>query len=271
MTKKSAAGRSASSITLTTCRSQLSEGPASDVLLGLGTVTSVRAGNESAESAAFESPQTQDTESTLFFGESNFLTCVAGPGAQLPQSASTIAPQVRMSYPITDTINDRTSELFAATGNPLKAKYLLNEGAFTFADNDVCLVVLQAYFEWFHPCFPILDRFDIYEQHKLGQISPLLFQAILFVGASYCNEDAVRRMGFKDCPDAKQHLYNRAKVLYDSDWENNKVTILQSLFLISFWRAGPLNVKNTRYWLGAAISLAQSRGFHRSYVFNFGG
>ena len=231
-----------------------------------GTVSSLQVGNVSSELITIDSPQTQDTESTLFFGESNLLTCVAGPADRQTQTASPIAPQNRMSYPITDTISDRTPEVFAATTNSVKTEYLLNEGAFTFADTEVCLVVLQAYFKWFHPCFPILDRFEIYKQHKSGHISPLLFQAVLFIGASYCDDDAVHRMGFEDRPDAKQQLYNRAKALYDLDWENNKLTVLQSLFLISFWRAGPLNEKNTRYWLGAAISLAQTRGFHRSYV-----
>jgi hypothetical protein len=191
---------------------------------------------------------------------------VVGPADRQTQIASPIAPQNRMSYPITDAISDRTPEVFAATTNSVKAEYLLNEGAFTFANTEVCLSVLQAYFEWFHPCFPILDRFEIYKQHNFGHMSPLLFQAVLFIGASYCDDNTVHRMGFKDRPDAKQQLYNRAKALYDLDWENNKLTVLQSLFLISFWRAGPLNEKNTRYWLGAAISLAQTRGFHRSYV-----
>jgi hypothetical protein len=244
----------------------VSEESPGDVASLSGTVSSLQPGNVSSELIAFESPQTQDTESTLFFGESNLLTCVVGPADRQTQTASPIAPQNRISYPITDAISDRTPEVFAATTNSVKAEYLLNEGAFTFADTEVCLSVLQAYFEWFHPCFPILDRFEIYKQHNFGHMSPLLFQAVLFIGASYCDDNTVHRMGFKDRPDAKQQLYNRAKALYDLDWENNKLTVLQSLFLISFWRAGPLNEKNTRYWLGAAISLAQTRGFHRSYV-----
>jgi hypothetical protein len=59
-------------------------------------------------------------------------------------------------------------------------------------------------------------------------------------------------------------MYNRAKDLYDADYETDKITVSQALFLMSFWRAGPLLEKDTRHWLGAAISLAQTKGMHRS-------
>ncbi|KEZ44903.1 hypothetical protein SAPIO_CDS2248 [Scedosporium apiospermum] len=110
-------------------------------------------------------------------------------------------------------------------------------------------------------------RAETARMFEAGELSPLLFQAMLFIGSSYCEEEIVRSMGFKDRPEAKAALYHRVRLLYDADWESNKVAVLQSLFLTSFWRAGPLNEKNTRYWLGAAISLAQTRGFHRTPLY----
>ncbi|KAH8810925.1 putative cutinase transcription factor 1 alpha [Xylogone sp. PMI_703] len=202
----------------------------------------------------------------LFFGESNLLTCVAGSGAEDTPAPSNKA-QERLVYPISDAINIRASKLFAEHTLPTsssKAHYLAKEGAFTLPDPQDCVSVLKAYFKWFHPAFPIVDRIEIANKYHKGEMSPLLLQAMLFIGASYCDDDTVHRMGFKDRPEAKSQLYNRAKILYDADWESSEMIILQSLFLISFWRAGPLNVKTTRYWLGAAISLAQARGFHRS-------
>jgi hypothetical protein len=243
----------------------VSQGPPGNAPFLPSPLPSSQAGSELRDTRAFQAPQSQDTQSTLFFGESNILTCVVGPAERQGQAASPLTALNRMSYPITEAITDGSPQLSAPTStNSTRANHLLNEGAFTFAEPNICLVVLQAYFEWFHPCFPILDRAEIYKQHSLCQLSPLLLQAVLFIGASYCDDDTVHSMGFNDRPDAKHHLYHRARALYDLDWENNKITILQSLFLISFWRGGPLNEKNTRYWLGAAISLAQTRGFHRS-------
>lgn len=223
----------------------------------------LQANQQSSVPSVNDTSSSQATNQVLFFGESNLLTCVVSPGAV----ESAVEKQKRLRYPISDAINIRASELFAEHNLPTsssKAHYLAQEGAFTLPAPQDCVAVLRAYFQWFHPCFPVVDRVEIANRYHKGEMSPLLLQAILFIGASYCDEDTVHRMGFKDRPEAKSQLYNRSKILYDADWESNEVTVLQVLFLISFWRAGPLNVKNTRYWLGAAISLAQTRGFHRS-------
>lgn len=209
-----------------------------------------------------QAAETHAIDRTLFFGESNFLTCVAGSG--FGKSAQ---PTNRLTYPITDAIttkSSKTSPAKAISISPARYNFLQSEDALTFPAPQVSLEVLRAYFRWFHPCFPVLDRAETARTVENGEISPLLLQAILFIGASYCDEETVRRMGFRDHPEAKARHYQRARLLYDSDWESNKVTVLQALFLMSFWRAGPLNEKNTRYWLGSAISLAQTRGFHRA-------
>ena len=212
--------------------------------------------------------ETQTIDRTLFFGESNFLTCVAGSGFGRPQAPSKSSqPTNRLVYPITDAINTKSSKTSPAKAiliSPARYNFLQSENALTFPTSQVRLEVLHAYFRWFHPCFPVLDRAETARTFESGEISPLLLQAILFIGASYCDEGTIQRMGFRDHPEAKAQHYQRARLLYDADWESNQVTVLQALFLMSFWRAGPLNEKNTRYWLGSAISLAQTRGFHRA-------
>lgn len=99
--------------------------------------------------------------------------------------------------------------------------------------------------------------------YSAGTLSPLLFQAVLFVGSSYCPLQVIEDMGFADRHAAKRRFYEKAKLLYDAEWETSKLVVVQSLFLMSFWRAGPENQRDTRFWLGAAISLAQNTGFHR--------
>ncbi|KAJ4211712.1 hypothetical protein NW759_012313 [Fusarium solani] len=46
--------------------------------------------------------------------------------------------------------------------------------------------------------------------------------------------------------------------------EPKALIVIQALFLLSFWRAGALLQKDTRHWLGAAVSLAQTKALHRS-------
>ena len=142
--------------------------------------------------------------------------------------------------------------------------YLVQEGAFSFPSNEACEVLLHAYFSWFHPCFPIVDRKALYKSYITKTISPLLLQSLLFVGASHCSEETLRQHGYPNRHDARSTLYNYAKDIYDADYEKDKITVSQALFLMSFWRSGPLLEKDTRHWLGSAISLAQTQGMHRS-------
>lgn len=87
---------------------------------------------------------------------------------------------------------------------------------------------------------------------------------MLFVGVLHCEDEILTELGHGSRHRAKFVFYNRAKDIYDAEYETRKITIIQSLFLMSFMRAGALLEKDTRHWLGAAVSLAQSKALHRS-------
>ena len=205
-------------------------------------------------------------EKFFFFGESNLLTCVTRTVAR-HETDTLEARKNQLCY----SISDETEPPDGRAGTPAgeshrsyKIQYLEDEGAFKLPDAHNYLPALQAYFQWFHPCFPILDKAETAQQFSAGTLSPLLLQAVLFIGATYCDEDAILRLGFQDRREAKHQLYNRAKILFEADWETDKVITLQTVFLLSFWRAGISDIKDVRYWLGIAVTLAQSSGFHRS-------
>ncbi|KAK3718811.1 hypothetical protein LTR37_004727 [Vermiconidia calcicola] len=106
---------------------------------------------------------------------------------------------------------------------------------------------------------------DVWNQHSQGTLSVQLLQAMLFIGVLHCDEDTLQALAEGTRHRAKYIFYNRAKDLYDAEYEPKKLTVIQSLFLMSFWRAGALLEKDTRHWLGAAICLAQSKALHRSH------
>lgn len=182
-----------------------------------------RSGHKYPVSSSADNTTSPVSSHALFFGESNLLTCVASPSAVNNLTpAPTEKTQKRLVYPISDAVNIRASQLFEEHTLPTsssKAQYLAKGGAFTLPASQDCVTVLRAYFKWFHPCFPIVDRLEIANKYNQGEISPLLLQAILFIGASFCDDETVHRMGFKDRPEAKSQLYNRAKILYDADWD----------------------------------------------------
>ncbi|PHH70548.1 hypothetical protein CDD82_7045 [Ophiocordyceps australis] len=217
---------------------------------------------------------------TLFFGESNFLTLV--PGTCSSASPPAVAPaeqhKPRLTFPIPGAPWSATpSDASAANGphpasgiSPSTLRYLRDEGALTLPELAACLPALQAYFSWFHPSFPIVDRADMSQRLLASSgaskfdMSPMLLNAMLFIGATYCDEATIVAMGFRNRSDAKRLLYTRARLLFHADWEKDEMLLIQALFLMSFWRGGPADVRDVRYWLGVVITLCESYGLHRS-------
>lgn len=143
-------------------------------------------------------------------------------------------------------------------------KRLHEDGVFIFPPASVRENLLKAFFRWFHPHFPIVDEPEIWSAHRAGSLSPLLLQAMLFIGVIHCEESTLDELGWGNRHRAKYQLYSRAKDIYDAECETKKLIVIQALFLMSFWRAGALLEKDVRHWLGAVISLAQTKALHRS-------
>ncbi|KAL6353757.1 hypothetical protein LRP88_12749 [Fusarium phalaenopsidis] len=167
-----------------------------------------------------------------------------------------------MVFSVSDT-PESASEYMSPVGMTT-SQYLRSEGALTIPSLADCIPALESYFTWFHPCFPVIDRADFSKKLATSSVSYLLLQSMLFIAVTYCDENVVTAMGFSGRTEAKSVLYARARLLFHADWEKDKTTLLQSLFLISFWRGGPSDVRDVRYWLGVVIGVAESNGLHRS-------
>ena len=207
-----------------------------------------------------------DSESTIFLGEASSLSWTSPtinyPGANGDSGEESI----RLSFPAPPEQSSELSVVALAQSSrkSKRIEYLRSIGAFACPDDEIWEQVLTAYFKWFHPCFPILDRPSFHRDFASKTISPLLLQAILFVGVTYCEPNLLHRMGFTNLQDARFKYYNNAKDIYDADYEEDRIVIIPALFLMSYWREGPQLEKDTRHWLAAAISLAQKLGIHRA-------
>ncbi len=215
-----------------------------------------------SEQPKVESLQTED-DTAVFLGESSSLRYVT------EQLSPTVAER-------------RTSSFRHAVPNAVKAEALIpqweaerrrariktlqDDGAFSFPPAAVRLDLLNAYFRWFHPQFAIVDEADFWDLYREGNVSHLLLQAMLFIGVIHCEESTLVSLGWGNRHRAKWLFYIRAKDIYDATYETNKLTVIQSLFLMSFWRAGALLEKDVRHWLGTAITLSQTKALHRSGV-----
>jgi hypothetical protein len=206
----------------------------------------------------------QEEDTAVFLGESSSLRYVteepspAGP-AQRRHSL------LRFRHAVPNTAKEAAMvPEWEAERRRVRMKALQAEGTFSFPPIEVRLELLKAYFQWFHPTFAVVDEAEFWESHGNDAVSALLLQAMLFIGVMHCEESTLTNLGWGNRHRAKWLFYIRAKDIYDATYETNKVTVIQALFLMSFWRAGALLEKDARHWLSTAITLAQTKALHRA-------
>ncbi|EXJ73930.1 uncharacterized protein A1O5_02224 [Cladophialophora psammophila CBS 110553] len=161
---------------------------------------------------------------------------------------------------------NRTASPMEEEEDNVLTSFLQHQGCFTIPSVHACYQLFQTYFEYVHPHYPVIDREDFAAQYVdlKNPASYLLLQSVLFMASGHCELSVLLDAGFESRYHARKTFFQRAKALYDNDHEPNKVTIVQAVFLISFWWNGPTDQKDTWHWLGIAISLALTLGMHRS-------
>ncbi|KAJ5204614.1 Cutinase transcription factor 1 alpha [Penicillium cinerascens] len=203
-------------------------------------------------------------EDSVFLGESTFVRYMQDGGSPT-HSRSSPSDNGRLLHPVLKFPEiENAITPWEASHRRSKAALLEQEGVTLFPDARIVETLFRAYFRWFHPCFAIVDEPDVWHQYQQRKLSRLLLQSLLFVGSTFCDESELHKAGLENRRQATYLFYNNAKDLYDAEYETNKITIIQSLFLLSFRRAGATLEKDARHWLGAAITLAETKALHRS-------
>lgn len=67
----------------------------------------------------------------------------------------------------------------------------------------------------------------------------------------------------KDTAD-RVHETNTRQLLYDFDYEQDRLILVQALMQMTYWYETPDDQKDTWHWMGVAISLAHTIGLHRN-------
>ncbi|KAI5868608.1 fungal-specific transcription factor domain-containing protein [Durotheca rogersii] len=196
-----------------------------------------------------------DAGRVAFLGESSNLTLLVHDR----QGSSDV-----VHYPLPGNVRgsrDRLTEL-----DNIEMDILNQRGAFLLPPRSLCDELIDSYFKWIHPIVPVINKTRFMKQYRDPKNPPslLLLQAVLLAGSRVCNNPQLMDSNGSTTP-AALTFYKRAKALYDANYEDDRVTIVQALLLMGWYWEGPEDVtKNVFYWSRVAIIVAQGTGMHRS-------
>lgn len=145
-----------------------------------------------------------------------------------------------------------------------KFAFLEAKGAFHTPVPDTLEALLDVFLENIYPTYPIFNRRDFIKWHNSGKPPWIILHAVFSVAATYCRPHILYRAGFDNRTQARWHCYSKAKALFDTGYETNKVVLLQVVILLSFWGGNPDDNWNFYSWIGMGVTIAETIGCHRS-------
>ncbi|KAF1984655.1 hypothetical protein K402DRAFT_335789 [Aulographum hederae CBS 113979] len=152
---------------------------------------------------------------------------------------------------------------------PDEVAYLEKKGALAVPAPVLRNELLRSYVEFVHPYMPLLELYDflmIVESGNgtLGRISLILFQAVMFAGSAFIDMQHLRNAGYLTRKEARKDFFQKTRLLYDFDYESDRVSLVQALLLLTYYYETPDDQKDTWHWMGVATSIAHTIGLHRN-------
>ena len=141
---------------------------------------------------------------------------------------------------------------------------LQNKQALEYPESTLYEELMKTFLDVVFPMYPIVNRDEFIDQYKQRQLPWILLQSVCFAAATHCPITVLNRAGFTGRRQARFLFYRKAKALFDTGYESNKIIILQSIMLLSMWGGSPNNYWNFYSWISTAVTIAETIGMHRS-------
>ncbi|KAI4728256.1 hypothetical protein E4T49_03912 [Aureobasidium sp. EXF-10728] len=157
---------------------------------------------------------------------------------------------------------------FPSTFGPEDISYLAKKGALTLPPPALRAALLRCFVENIHPYMPLLDIHELIHtvdnNDSSTAVSLLLFQAIMFAGVASVDMAYLQTAGYTNRRAARRDFFQKTRLLYDFDYEADRISLIQSLLLMTFWYETPDDQKDSHHWMGIAVSLSHTIGLHRN-------
>ena len=142
--------------------------------------------------------------------------------------------------------------------------YLKAKGCFRLPSPRTLNDLVKAYLTCFHPHYSIMNKREVENCHREQKLPWILLHAICFIGATFCDASVIYRSECSSRLNARREYYDKAALLFKVGYDNNKIILLQTAVILSFWGPHMQSFWNPCSWIGFGVTLAISLGIHRS-------
>ncbi|KAF2120989.1 hypothetical protein BDV96DRAFT_283377 [Lophiotrema nucula] len=142
--------------------------------------------------------------------------------------------------------------------------YLRAKGAFEFPKAEVSSALVTAFLERFCPLYSIIDKESFEHLYKEQKLPWILLHVVCFIGTTCCDQDVIHRLHFQSRLHARHMFYEKVKVLFDLGYETDKIVLLQTVLLLTFWGPHMKSYWNPCSWIGFGVTIAESLGIYKS-------
>ncbi|KAJ5621906.1 hypothetical protein N7528_005138 [Penicillium herquei] len=151
--------------------------------------------------------------------------------------------------------------------NPTSIEFLYVNGVFTLPTIQLQNALLQAFVECVLPNMPVIDwpafiKAICNRDTDHGSVSLLLFYAMMTAATTFVDVGHLQEAGYSYRQEAQEAFYQKAKLLYQAEYESNTMTIVQSVLFMTY-RLETADGEDSHYWCSIAISTAQNIGLFR--------
>ncbi|KAI2834135.1 transcriptional regulator family: Fungal Specific TF [Aspergillus niger] len=143
----------------------------------------------------------------------------------------------------------------------LKAK-----GAFIYPEPNILEEMINAFLEHFYPLYSVVDPIDLRKAQQERKLPWILLHSVCFVAMTFCEPPLIYKAGFSSRAQARKAYYDRAKALFDFNYENRKIVLVKVAILLSFKGPQMDCYWNPCSWIEIGVTMAVAMGLHRRYI-----